>query len=214
MQIHRKGAPHPFFDLLRRCRVGVSQVHAVEQGIHLLELALPDVLQHRRVLHVELLLLVAPALVVVPQDVRHRPLEQRQRPCLLGDGGADLYRRGARADDPDALSSEVAGVVPLGGVEDRAGEPAVQPGDVGEFRDVELPDRRDQRLERARDAQLLPVVQGRHVPALGLLVPSRLLDSRVELDVVHQAVHVRGVLEVLADLLAARPLAGPVGRDV
>src|SRR5206468_6480203 len=79
--------------------------------------------------------LVGPALglrevaVAAGDDPRRRALVEVEVGDLGLDGRDDLDRRGARADDRDALPGDVVRVVPRGGVEDLALE-AVPSGDV------------------------------------------------------------------------------------
>ena len=62
-------------------------------------------------------------------DVRRRALEHRHVAGLGLDAGHELDRAGAGAEDGDALAAQVDRVVPLRGVEGRAGE-GVDPRDV------------------------------------------------------------------------------------
>ena len=104
----------------------------LERGV---DAAADEPLQQREAA-VEAALARADRAVGVGQDPRRRALEDVHPLDLRGDRRDELDRRGAGADDGDALAGDVVGVVPLRGVEHPALE-AVQALDLGRLRVAE-----------------------------------------------------------------------------
>ncbi len=142
-------------------------------------------------------------------QLRHHPdrraLVDRQVGGLLRQFGDQLHRRRAGADDRHAAPPlRIVGVVPVGGVDDLAGE-AGDPRDVGHVRLRQEARRGDQ----VAGAQRVTVGQG-HPPDLGLLVPASAFDRRVEPHVPAHVVLVGDVAGVLLDLVAGGEQPRPV----
>jgi hypothetical protein len=123
---------------------------------------------------------------------------------LLRDLRDQLHGGGTRADHGDALAGEVRRVVPLRGVDDRAGEVG-DAVDVGQSRLGQEPGRRHQVRRRAG-----PRVR-RDDPVLLVLLPACSLDAHAELHVPTEAVGVGDVLGVPLQLGPPREPVLPVG---
>ena len=109
--------------------------------------------------------------VAVGQDPRRGALEDVHLADLVGDPRDELDRRGAGADDRDALAGEVVVVVPLRRVERRALE-AAHAADPRHRRVAQRPGRVDDELGRPGAARRLDA------PALTLVVPRRRRSAR------------------------------------
>ena len=104
-------------------------------------------------------------------------LEDREMPDLVHDLGHDLDRRRAGADDRDASTVQVVGMVPVGGVEHRAGE-LVGAGDGRQAGFGQRTGRRDQ--VAAPDL----TVGGVDDPLLRATVPARRRQRTVVSDLI------------------------------
>ena len=124
--------------------------------------------------------------------------------------GRDLESAGARADHRDALAAQVDRVVPLRGVERRAGE-VLLPVDVGRWGRLSWPDRADHRARRQRRRRAVAVARA-HGPRRGVVVPRRLGDLGLPPHVPADVVLVHDGLEVGLQLglfgEEVRPLIG------
>ena len=143
-------------------------------------------------------------LVGLGQAPDRRALEDGEVLDLGGDRRDHLHRGGAGADDRHPPAAQVLGVVPAGGVHERAGE-AVEPVDV-------------RRLGLGEDAGGADHVAGgdgpatgaAELPEVGLLVEGRAGDLGVQHDALAQAVAVHAALGVVLELLAGRVGLRPV----
>lgn len=142
-------------------------------------------------------------------ELGHHPdgsaLEDGQVACDPRRLGDQLHRGRTGSDHRDALVGEVGGVVPVGGVQDRALE-GVDPREVG---DVGLG-------EEAGGGHQIPAracraVIGVHHPELLLLIPFGGLDADAELHVPCEIVGVGDVRRVAFEFGARREQSRPVG---
>ncbi len=139
-------------------------------------------------------LLIGGGALVAHVDGGWRALEDVEFADDLGEFGNRLHRRGAGADDADALTLQVDVVVPAGGVEGLALE-RPHPFDarqLGRGQDAVGED------DEARPHRIAAV--GPDDPAPGRLVPGGLLDRGVEQAVFVEAEHVGEPLTVFEDL--------------
>ena len=140
-------------------------------------------------------------------DPRRRPLEEGHVCGCAGELRNELDRAGPRSDDRDVPSGEVGAVIPPRRVEQRTGE--------------------GRKARRLGDERLGQPTAGEHegfggdlarrcvhAPPRGLLVPLGAQHRRTQPDPFAQALTVGDVVEVAADLIAAREDARPVGVGV
>ena len=113
----------------------------------------------------------------LPDDLRH-----------------DLDRAGTSPDDRHPLAGQVDAVVPLRGMESRAGE-FLTTLDVREGRDVQRARPRDQEL-----SDVFAPVSGEDVPSVLVVIPITAVDQGIELDVATQPVFLGDPFEVIPDL--------------
>ena len=131
------------------------------------------------------------------EGVLRGPLEHGDVLGRLGDLGDRLHAGRAGPDDPDALALEGDRLVrPPAGVVRRAGE-VVDAGVVGLVGDEQRAGGTDQEPGRC-----LVTVRRFDGPALGCLVPARIGDPGVELDVLAELEPVGDVIEVGEDVCA------------
>ncbi len=132
------------------------------------------------------------------------PLEDDHPPGDRLEGGDDLGGGGSRADDGHGPARQVQAVVPAGGVERRSSEP-VEPGPVGEVRDVEESHRADQDVAFVDLARVEP--DGPHV---AVVVPPGRAHGGLQAEVRGQPVVGHGFLQVGLELRLAGVGPGPV----
>lgn len=134
-----------------------------------------------------------------------RALIDLQGADLAHDLRHELRRARTGTDDGDPPARQIVVVVPPRRMEGGASE-GVDPGDVGDIRDVQGPDARHYEL-----ADVLAAGSGEDVPLGQFVVPVRPGDRGVEVDVPAQVVLRRDISQIGQDLGPAREEFPPVG---
>ena len=129
--------------------------------------------------------------------------EDDELPGTLSEVWRELYRRCPRAHDADACAVDRSVVIPLGGVENLAGE-CVRTGYLGHERIGQPADRHDEHA----GPHLARV--GRHEPAELIRKPSSLCHIGVQMQVRRQTLLVHRTGQILVDLRPRREQRGPV----